>query len=209
MKTSSTRTALYSLAVLLTTSQMAYADGLDDNKVVRDSRGNIVHSELHGTCARTKWEEGANPCAVAPTHIAQPAPKPVMRTVLSQEDKTVYFGFDSAVLSDRAKGKLNDVAVTLQGAKDIQSTDIVGYTDSMGDAAYNRELSRKRAQTVKEYLASRGYLNTQVADVRGVGETGSLTDCNANLARHDKIACLSADRRVEVEIRYTTTEPTM
>lgn len=207
MTTNPTLTATLSLVMLLGTTTMAYADSLDDNKVVRDSRGNIVRSYEHGTCARTKWEEGSNPCAVAPTHIAQPAPKPVERTVLSQEQKTVYFGFDSAALTSDAENQLNDVATVLQGAKDVQSADIVGYADSMGNAAYNTALSRKRAQAVKDYLAERGYLNTQVANVRGVGESVSVTQCDSSMKRDERIACLSADRRVEIEVKYVTTEP--
>ncbi len=207
MKLKSTVTAACTLAVLLGTTT-AYAQGLDDNKVVRDSRGNIVRSYEHGTCARTKWEEGSNPCAVAPRVVAQPAPKPVERTILSQEEKVVYFGFDSAQLSTDAKGKLDDVATTLQGAKDIQSADIVGYADIMGNKSYNEALSRKRAQAVKDYLAERGYLNTQVAAVRGVGATNSVTQCDLSMPRDEKIACLSADRRVEVEVKYVTTETT-
>lgn len=207
MKLKTTVTAACTLAVLLGTTTV-YAQGLDDNKVVRDSRGNIVRSYEHGTCARTKWEEGSNPCAVAPRVVAQPAPKPVERTVLSQEEKVVYFGFDSAQLSSDAKDKLDDVATTLHGAKDIQSADIVGYADIMGNTSYNEALSRKRAQAVKEYLAERGYLNTQVADVRGVGATNSVTQCDPSMPRDEKIACLSADRRVEVEVKYVTTETT-
>lgn len=207
MKTKPTLTAALSLAMLLGTTT-AYAQGMDDNKVVRDTSGNIVRSYEHGTCARTKWEEGSDPCATEPRHVAQPAPKPVERTVLSQKDKTVYFGFDSAQLSSDAKEQLDDVATTLQGANDIQSADIVGYADIMGNSSYNEALSRKRAQAVKDYLAERGYLNTQVAAVRGVGATNSVTQCDLSMPRDEKIACLSADRRVEVEVKYSTTETT-
>lgn len=207
MKLKSTVTTACSLAVLLGATNV-YAQGMDDNKVVRDSRGNIVRSYEHGTCTRTKWEEGKDECAVAPRVVAQPAPQPVERTVLSKEDATVYFAFDSAQLAPDAKEKLDDVATTLQGAKDIQSADIVGYADIMGNKSYNEALSRKRAQAVKAYLAERGYLNTQVAAVRGVGATNSVTQCDLKMPRDEKIACLSADRRVEVEVKYITTETT-
>jgi len=208
MKTTRKLTSACMLAAMLTTSTLAHADALDDNMVVRDSHGNIVHSYEHGTCARTKWEQGSNPCAPATPPVKQ-VQAPVVRTVLSQEDKTVYFGFDSAALNAQTKQQLNEVATTLSTARDVRSADIVGYADSMGNAAYNQALSRKRAQAVKDYLATRGYLNTQVADVRGVGETGSVTQCDTSLPRDEKIACLSADRRVEVEVQYVTTEPAM
>lgn len=177
--------------------------GLDDNKVVGTKEGRVVHSMLSGECVRTKWEAGKDPCAPEPRQVVQaPAPQPVERTVLSNEEKTVYFNFDSTKLTPEAQQQLDGVARKLAGAKDIKSADIVGFADRIGSSAYNQRLSQKRAETVKEYLAQRGYLNTRVADVRGLGETKSVTNCDTSMPRANQIACLSADRRVEVEVQY-------
>jgi hypothetical protein len=67
-------------------------------------------------------------------------------------------------------------------------------------------LSGKRAKAVKEYLAGRGYLNTSIAKVRALGESDPVTSCNPKLKRNQQIACLGADRRVELEVQYTETK---
>lgn len=177
--------------------------GLDDNKVVGTKEGRVVYSMLSGECVRTKWEAGKDPCAPEPRKLVQaPPPRPVERTVLSSEEKTVYFNFDSAKLTPEAQQQLDGVARKLSTARDIRSADIVGFADRIGSANYNQRLSQKRAETVKDYLAQRGYLNTRVAEVRGLGESKSVTNCDTTMPRANQIACLSADRRVEVEVQY-------
>lgn len=197
------------LIALVGATQAHAATGLSDNEVVRNETSNtVVTSQTHGTCVRTKWEAGTDVCAPPAPVVAAPAPQPVAytRTVLSTAEKTVYFDFDSATLSENSKTQLNGVATTLKSAKDVRSADIVGYADRIGSSSYNENLSKRRAAAVKDYLASQGYLNTQVAAVRGVGESQSTTSCDSSMSREQQISCLSPDRRVEVEIQYHTTE---
>lgn len=197
--------AAATVAALLSSTAMAGDPaGLNDNKTLRSSNSEIVTSQQHGTCVRTEWEAGTNVCAPnqATAIVTPPKPQPVVQTVLSTEEKTVYFDFDSSVLSAASQSQLDSVARKLSGAKDIQSADIVGYADRIGSSSYNENLSRRRAEVVKDYLAARGYLNTQVAEVRGLGEANARTSCDTSLPREEQISCLSADRRVEVEVKY-------
>lgn len=205
MKLKMTSTALSTtlgataMLLFLGVSQAASAQaggGLQNNKVVRDSSGHVVRSIAHGTCVRTEWEAGMNPCGSEQVQLSQ------VRTILSTDDRTVYFPFDSAVLTEDAKRRLDLVAERLRGADDVKDADIVGFADRIGTSSYNDDLSRRRAEAVKNYLAQRGYLNTNIADVRGLGETQSVTTCDQSLPRNQEIACLSADRRVEVEVQY-------
>lgn len=205
-KTNFTRALL--ISALTFSAAPAFADSLDNNHVVRDARGNPVYSRLSGSCVHTMWEAGKNPCvAIAPEvaqKVAQPAPKPYVKTVLSNTEKTIYFDFNSSELTDESRNKLNNVATTLKGASDVKSAVIIGYADRKGSVSYNQSLSKRRAEAVKSYLNEKGYLNTYVADVRAVGESKSNTPCSSNLSRAEEIQCLSPDRRVEVEIDYTT-----
>lgn len=182
----------------------AMADALSDNKVVRSTGGDIVRSTAFGTCVRSKWESGSDACAPAPQKVA--TTKIVERTVLSKAEKTVYFGFDDSGLSPQAQSNLDGIALKLKQAKDVQGAEIVGYADRKGSFSYNKSLSEHRAQAVKDYLAQQGYLNTRVAEVRGLSEANPVTDCPTGLSRAEEINCLSPDRRVEVEIRYTDTQ---
>jgi len=200
------------MATMLGTASLAYADGfgLSNNDVVRDSRGNVVHSLLFGNCVRTMWEAGHDACAVARrsgTQVVQHRERVIHNapTVFSSEERTVYFEFNSSNLTSDAKRKLDSLADRLKSAVDVQSAQIVGYADRKGAVSYNQNLSKKRAEAVKNYLAKQGYLNTQVADVRGLGESTPVTSCDTSLPREREIECLSPDRRVEVEIQYIRT----
>ncbi len=188
------------IGLVLSSTHMASADALNDNHVVWDSNGHAVHSKVSGECVRTKWESGQDICA------PQVAAVPVERTVLSSTEKTVYFEFDSAVLTPEARQQLDTVAQTLRGAKDVKDADIVGFADRIGSTPYNKDLSRRRAEAVKNYLAQRGYVNSQVAETRGLGEAQPTTTCDPALSRNQQINCLSPDRRVEVELKYLDTE---
>lgn len=191
--------ATTTIAALLGSTQIAQAQAhpLDNNMVVRDTNGHIVRSIAFGNCVRTKWEAGTDACAPA-------APEPVTRAprTLEHAENVVYFDFDSAQLNAAAKSKLNYMAGELRGAKDVRRADIVGYADPIGANSYNIQLSERRANTVKDYLARQGYLNTRVVDVRGLGETDAFTNCDRNLPRTQRIACLEENRRVEVRIQY-------
>jgi len=55
---------------------------------------------------------------------------------------------------------------------------------------------------VKKYLDGKINIPTEVTDIRGLGESNSVTDCKKIKARKAKIACLAKDRRVEVQFQY-------
>lgn len=82
----------------------------------------------------------------------------------------VFFAYNSARLTAKATRELATVATTLSGRPGRTLT-ITGHTDSRGTAAYNRGLSRRRAQAVRDVLArllGAGY--TLVAVGRGESE---------------------------------------
>ena len=65
--------------------------------------------------------------------------------------ETVYFPVNSAALSESDKAKLKALAAQATNLKGYM-IQVAGYTDSSGNAAYNQELSDRRAQSVIEYL---------------------------------------------------------
>jgi outer membrane protein OmpA-like peptidoglycan-associated protein len=78
-------------------------------------------------------------------------PKPVLE--LSFED--VYFDFDRSTLRPEALRLLDDAITRLQANPD-KSIVIEGHTCSIGTAEYNLALGDRRANSVREYLVSRG-----------------------------------------------------
>jgi OOP family OmpA-OmpF porin len=67
----------------------------------------------------------------------------------------VLFGFDQTEIKPEAYGILDEATMVLNNNPGL-SVEIQGYTDSTGDEAYNMQLSQKRAESVMEYLVSRG-----------------------------------------------------
>lgn len=81
----------------------------------------------------------------------------------------ITFKTASAALQSSFYDVLNSVALVL---KEYQKTGIkiAGHTDSRGSAAYNMRLSRARAESVADYLATRGISRARMLTV-GYGET--------------------------------------
>ncbi len=67
----------------------------------------------------------------------------------------VTFKTGSAELTENAKIILDKVYRTLRDYPDIK-IEVRGYTDNVGKRSYNLRLSKRRAESVKQYLVSRG-----------------------------------------------------
>jgi len=70
-------------------------------------------------------------------------------------DESVYFAFDSALLSDKSQQILNKKADYLRAYPGVNVT-VEGYCDERGTDAYNIALGERRAQSVKNFLANLG-----------------------------------------------------
>ena len=179
-------------SVISLTSVAADAHVTSNVLVVRDTRGQAVRS-TNGNCVITRWEGNDGLCERTRREIAL-------------EDRTVYFNFNDSTLTEAARAKLDSLLGILKSDKEIQSVSIVGYADRVGSHSYNQALSRKRALSVKDYLATNGYENASVTKTRWVGKTKPTAKCTGKLAHNDLVACLSPDRKVEVEVNYIKTK---
>ncbi|MCP4393782.1 MAG: OmpA family protein [Alphaproteobacteria bacterium] len=83
-----------------------------------------------------------------------------------------YFDFDKAKLTEEAKRIVDNSVVYFnrisQGRKSLIV--ISGHADTMGSKSYNKGLSKRRAETVKAYLSSKG-VNVSKVKVEFFGET--------------------------------------
>ena len=80
------------------------------------------------------------------------------------------FAFNKADLTPEAKEILRNVARIIKKYEDrIGRIQILGHTDTVGTIWYNRYLSRKRANSVKNFLISQG-VDANSLDAFGLGE---------------------------------------
>jgi outer membrane protein OmpA-like peptidoglycan-associated protein len=105
---------------------------------------------------------------------------------------SVLFTSGSSTLLPGAQLKLNDVADALT-KQDPESRMVVeGHTDSQGTAASNQDLSQRRAQSVRDYLVSRGIAGDRVTS-QGFGPSRPIADNASAEGRAN-------NRRVEIVV---------
>ena len=113
-------------------------------------------------------------------------------SMISASFDNIEFDFNSAKLTDASLVILDNVAAILRDNQTWSKLNINGHTDNVGPDAYNQTLSEKRANSVRDYLASKG-LSMAAMLTNGFGESKPIAD-NATVAGRQ------ANRRVEFEI---------
>ena len=109
----------------------------------------------------------------------------------------VTFDVGSAVINSNFRGTLDSVSANLvQYPNSI--IDVYGHTDSTGSDAFNQRLSEQRAQSVTNYMVSRGVAGARVR-WQGFGESQPVADNDTEFGR-------SRNRRVEIKIIPFTEE---
>jgi peptidoglycan-associated lipoprotein len=99
----------------------------------------------------------------------------------------VFFETDSSELTPQARATLDSQVQWLQRYSQYTFT-LEGHADERGTREYNIALGARRAQTVREYLASRG-LSPQRMRTTSFGKERPVAVC-------DNISCWSQNRRV-------------
>jgi OOP family OmpA-OmpF porin len=107
-------------------------------------------------------------------------------------EATVHFGFDKANLTPRAKQALDELANGLSQTKNYILV-VDGNTDNIGPAAYNYQLSRRRADAVVTYLASKYNIPAHKFYMIGLGEDKPAVEGNSAKDRAE-------NRRVDVKL---------
>ncbi|MCA9697049.1 MAG: OmpA family protein, partial [Myxococcales bacterium] len=83
-------------------------------------------------------------------------------------DDKVYFEFNKWNVDPKSFKLLDDVVTVMNSNPDI-TIEIGGHTDSKGSDKYNKKLSQKRVDSVRQYLIDKGIKDTRVTAV-GYGE---------------------------------------
>ncbi|MFZ7215329.1 OmpA family protein, partial [[Pasteurella] aerogenes] len=127
------------------------------------------------------------------------APEVVNKTFSLNSDVT--FAFGKANLKPEAQGVLDGIYGEIAQLSAPQVA-VAGYTDRIGTDASNLKLSQRRAETVANYLVSKGVAQDTIS-ATGYGEANPVTGatCDTVKGRKALIACLAADRRVEIAVK--------
>lgn len=116
------------------------------------------------------------PPAPEPAPVAPPEP-PVVEPRQPQDLRTdeIHFEPGSARLTNIAKAILDEVALRMK--QEPSSTALViGYTDDRENTGANRDLDRRRAEAVRDYLVSRHGIDASRITVEGRGTSDPVGD---------------------------------
>lgn len=112
-----------------------------------------------------------------PVEEAFPAPVTEMPkgepVAVEQAMFIVFFDWDKNDITASANDVLDAVAQEIRSRKDINGIVVVGHTDTSGGVAYNKKLSLRRAEAVKNGLVARG-VDAAKLRVEGRGKTDLL-----------------------------------
>jgi OOP family OmpA-OmpF porin len=132
-----------------------------------------------------------------------PPPRPVSRKFTFSAD--ALFDFNKDIVKPAGQRALDEFAVKLVGTR-FDVITVSGHTDRLGPAAYNQQLSTRRAEAVKAYLVRSAAVPAEKIQARGMDGSNPVTapgDCKGNRETRELIACLQPDRRVEIEVTVT------
>jgi outer membrane protein OmpA-like peptidoglycan-associated protein len=104
----------------------------------------------------------------------------------------INFDTDSDVIRGESKPTLDRIAAVLKAHADWKLT-VEGHTDSTGTVEHNRQLSQKRAESVKAYLQAAG-IDAARLQAAGLGATKPVASNDTALGR-------AQNRRVELAKR--------
>ncbi|KUK75545.1 MAG: hypothetical protein XD92_1548 [Proteiniphilum acetatigenes] len=103
----------------------------------------------------------------------------------------ILFATNSSTLNSASRSSLDKFATSLLNNPDTD-VKIYGHTDSTGSDAINNPLSQRRAESVYNYLLTKGISGSRM-EAQGCGSTQPVADNNTAAGR-------SENRRVEVYI---------
>lgn len=189
------------LAGCLTAGILAFGTASADSRggapgYPSDSGGNIIRSGT-GDCVHTSSFKKSDATIVGCDGYVLNAQVKIIKgkgmdaVTLISFPQAELFAFDSAEMTDAGKAYIDAHRGNLRdNLAKAYSITVIGYTDSTGDANYNLDLSKRRAEAVSKYLIAGGAPAEKMRTL-GRGE-------NDPIASNDTKAGRAQNRRVEV-----------
>jgi OOP family OmpA-OmpF porin len=111
--------------------------------------------------------------------------------VMSLGSDSMQFDFDKASLKPENRELLSKIVGILLTSKNY-GIYVYGHTDNIGSAEYNLDLSKRRAQTVRDYLVENS-ITAEMITTKGFGKSRPIVPGTNPAAR-------AKNRRVEIGI---------
>ena len=160
---------------------------VERGSIIVDGRSLVVNGQVAGHREKAEILQAVTPAiraglriedrvVVKPTASSSSAVVPLsaLQLLLNQvlEKSPIEFEPKSTTMTTKGQMALDQIIALLRKAPDTP-IEIAGHTDIGGEAEYNVQLSRRRAEAVKQYLVSHGLTN-QFTPI-GYGSTRPLS----------------------------------
>ncbi len=150
----------------------------------------------------------------APVVVAAPAPapKPVPAPVPVVQTETLLanavFKFDRHAQADLLPASSADINALVRKIKDgawnVKSIELVAHADRLNgtrDSSYNKRLSERRANTVRDMLVAQG-VDAKLINAAARGDDVQLEKCDGKFKNKSALQdCLGPNRRVEIRVQ--------
>ena len=157
---------------------------------IQDVRGRADRAQTQADTALAKAEQ-ANSRADSAEQSVNDLRSNLDKYTL-QSTVIVNFNFDSYGLTPEARAQLDQLAAQLKGRSDY-ILEIAGFADYVGSAAYNNQLTERRAEAVRRYLAEQYGVPVFRTHDLGFGKSRPVADNSSRAGR-------AQNRRVEVHV---------
>ena len=171
--------------ILLPDDKCPAEKGTAPDGCIHDKDGDGIPDEADKCPEQAETKNGFEDADGCPDEL----PKEVAK--FSGVVKGIQFDFAKATIRPESN-KLLDEAVKVLAQYPELRISISGHTDNVGDAQTNLELSQARAQSVKDYLVSKG-VDTSRIETRGAGANEPVADNATDKGRQE-------NRRIEFKL---------
>lgn len=173
------------------------------NAMYTDEKNAVASASAELGRTKVQLQDETSRREAAERRAAQAASDLAKFATVKQEPRGMVITLSGSVLFASAKWdlfpeaqlKLNDVANALTKEDPLSKIVVEGYTDSQGALAYNQDLSQHRAQTVRDYLVTRGIASDRIS-AKGFGPSVAIADNGSAEGRAN-------NRRVEIVVMPT------
>ena len=109
-------------------------------------------------------------------------------------DESILFDTDKATIKSSAAAAIQEIVGSVNQRFAGHDVRVMGFADARGDAAYNYDLAKQRAEAVKTYLTETGKMPADKLSTESFGEQQPAAT-NATAAGRKE------NRRVEIAVR--------
>lgn len=180
------------LAILLGLSAACGSAGAQSNFGAKEPSVDAIVEQLRSKPADDGAIDTGRTRALRPgAAAAASAPAPVQKASISMQ---IQFGFNSSQIEGGSLQTMENLALALASPELQDRTfTIIGHTDGVGSADYNRRLSQARARSVRDFLVQRGVTGARL-NTKGMGFDNLLNPADPSAAENRRVEIVATSQ---------------